>query len=202
MHTSALRCLHAALQSADCRVYVSVSCSVMCVPRLPVIIALSVNAIQTSLTWGQRAVTPSVMCACAEKNILGHLNMCRIVSVSLMAQFLLSSEVLTLITWLRLQASTRHYSFPTLNVCVCVCPSRPVNVLHCSVSCVVSGVSQSVFIVLHSNFHFSSSYCFLGLASQSYLIKCIFLQGLKPKPTAYPHVARVEWSHADVFWVM
>lgn len=36
---------------------------------------------------------------------------------SLVAQFLLSSEVLTQITWPRLQANTRHYSFPTLTVC-------------------------------------------------------------------------------------
>lgn len=60
--------------------------------------------------------------------------MCRISSASSTAQFLLSFEVLGLIMWPRLQASTSHYSFLTLTVCAWSAwiPAVPVNALYCS----------------------------------------------------------------------
>lgn len=134
-------------------------------------------------------------------------------SVSLMAQFLLSSEVLTQITWPRMQASTRHYSFPHI-YCLCTTaiePSRPVNVLclqwwgkSAKQSWTVTVCGKTVFVVLYLKRHFSSSACsYVNLTQQ---LSCVFEgwihQNHKPKPVSScnPSGSFFSFFNVPMFW--
>ncbi len=120
VHTSALKCLHAASHSAVC---VCVSCSVMCSPRAACqhCSHCGCNPSISSPWRGKRAVTPSNVCACVNDNILGRLNMCRIVSVFLdgsVPAFVRGAHT-DHVTQIAKRALDITHPPPTLTVCSC-----------------------------------------------------------------------------------